>query len=121
MNELSASVSLRYSKDGDSVNVESKAWSATVTGTNRSEGTLDLVASYEFIPLGDVSIGGVCFFENLGTDTICIREDLTGTPRFTLKPGETAGPIRLDATGFATPAAKAAASTSRLKYLIIED
>jgi len=90
-----------------------------VAGDNAVSGSLDLTTAWELIPLADVATPGVCSFENIGSDTIEIREDDTGDPRLEIAPGE-AWSFRVSATGFATPAARAANTVSRLSYLIVE-
>lgn len=117
--EATYSIGLKYQKSGIELTIPSNAIAVDVAGDSVQSGIIDLTTSYEYIPLGDVILGGLCYLENVGSDNICIREDLTGSPRLVLYPGE-AQLVRLDRVGFATPAAKAATSTSRLKYFLID-
>lgn len=119
--EILSSISLEYAKGGDDASWNHGPQSIDVSGDNQSKGTLDLTTSWEAIPLGDIATVGVIVVKNIGsTNNAEIRGSLTGDPWIVLKPGEEWS-FRMSPTGFTAPAARAAASTTRLKFLLIED
>lgn len=118
--ELIYAISARYEKDGTPVMIPGEPVVVDVAGNAVVDATINLDTNYEYLPLGDVAIGGRIFMENLGTTEIWIREDLTGNPRHRLQPGER-DTFRPDPTGFATPAARAATGTSRLRFIVFSN
>jgi hypothetical protein len=116
-NELSTHVGLRFSKDGTDKQID-KNWVQDVANGNYTEGVLTVSTSWEVIPLADVSQVGYCYFETLGTEEIEIGNGLTGPALLAIPSGAGAGPVLLHGIGFGTPAARAVANTSTLRYFI---
>jgi len=120
MNEITYAAGISLSKPGNSVSV---GFGGTVnadwSGDNYVTGTLDLTTSYEYIPMGDVTSPCMCYLENLGSNPIEVKDNLTGAGLLKLKPGFrnliSLGP------GFGTPAVKSSTGTSRIKYLIAQE
>lgn len=118
--EIKYSMGFRFNKGGQEITVGSGLRNKDVAGENHVDITLGLTTSWEAIPKGEIATVGTLIVENLGNVAVELRESLTGDPRLVVKPGQIER-FHLSNTGFATPAARAATSTTRARFILIED
>lgn len=119
-NEISYQLALKYAKNSSNVAISSGVRHKDVSGNNLIDVTLDLTTSWEAIPKADIATVGTLVVENLGSQAVELRNDLTGDPWLVVKPGQMEK-YHLSNTGFPAPAARSAASTTRARFILIED
>lgn len=119
--EITISGALNYSKAGTTSAAVSRSVTGalfTVTTQKYIEGTMSVPNSATAIPLGGVTAPHWAFFINQdATNSIYIRNGVSGADMIELGPGESSPAVPLRSTS--TPYAITSAGTCVMEYLIV--
>lgn len=117
-NEITASVSLKFSKGGKTASVSKQGIQLTMSGTDYTRHTQTIGTSEEALVLGDVGTLGLMVVTNLdATNFVSIRPATGGTNTIKIKAGET----QMFRLATAAPFAIADTGAVEIEVLLLED